>query len=130
MLTVKNYNVRGGISYQMHTDNNDDYYVKCLMGMGLGLSPDGTHIAFTAGTGILVFVDLIALMIRVNLGLIDKQHCRLFARGSSFKFVLYASFPTKFDAAGLELVQGLRDITREKGLDNFELILRIKENDA
>jgi hypothetical protein len=100
------------------------------MGMGLGLSPEGTHIAFTAGTGILVFVDLIALMIRANLGLIEKQHCRLFARGSSFKFVLYASFPTKFDAAGLELVQGLRDITREKGLDNFELILRIKENDA
>lgn len=39
------------------------------MGKGLGLSSKGTHVAFVGGTGVLVFVDLIALMIRNNLGL-------------------------------------------------------------
>jgi hypothetical protein len=35
------------------------------MGKGLGLTPDskGHHIAFAAGTGVLVFVDLVARII-------------------------------------------------------------------
>lgn len=41
------------------------------MGKGLGLTNFGTHIAFAAGTGVLVFLDLIALLTRLNLGLID-----------------------------------------------------------
>ena len=41
------------------------------MGKGLCIGTTGTHIAFTAGTGILVFVDLVAHMIRKNLGLLS-----------------------------------------------------------
>ena len=33
------------------------------MGLGLDISPTGKHIAFTAGTGILVFIDLIVHLI-------------------------------------------------------------------
>ena len=44
--------------------------MKAFMGKGLGLAKFGTHIVFAAGTGILVFLDLIALLIRVNLKLI------------------------------------------------------------
>jgi len=36
-------------------------------GKGLGLKPEGTHVAFTAGTGILPFLDLVAYLLRVNL---------------------------------------------------------------
>lgn len=43
------------------------------MGKGLGLTKYGSHLAFAAGTGVLVFLDLIALMIRLNLGLIDQS---------------------------------------------------------
>jgi len=30
------------------------------MGKGLGIDQTGVHVAFTAGTGVLVFVDLVA----------------------------------------------------------------------
>jgi len=33
------------------------------MGLSLGILPNGKHIAFAAGTGILVFMDLIAHLI-------------------------------------------------------------------
>ena len=41
------------------------------MGKGLDIKREGTHIAFSAGTGCLVFVDLVAYLIRKNLGLLD-----------------------------------------------------------
>ena len=41
------------------------------MGKGLDIKSEGTHIAFSAGTGCLVFVDLVAHLIRKNLGLLD-----------------------------------------------------------
>ena len=49
----------------MHTAGQDERYeVKALLGKGLNLQKDGVHVAFTGGTGILVFVDLVALLIR------------------------------------------------------------------
>ena len=33
------------------------------MGLSLGILPEGKHVAFSAGTGILVFIDLIAHLI-------------------------------------------------------------------
>lgn len=33
------------------------------MGMGLGIQNEGHHIAFTGGTGILVFLDLVAMLV-------------------------------------------------------------------
>jgi hypothetical protein len=33
------------------------------MGQGLGISPEGKHVALAAGTGILVFIDLVAHLI-------------------------------------------------------------------
>ncbi len=55
--------------YNSFTDHI--FEVKYLMGMGLGLKKHGIHVAFAAGTGILVFIDLVALLIKFNLGLID-----------------------------------------------------------
>ena len=42
------------------------------MGKGLDIQPDGTHIAYTAGTGILVFVDLVAHLVRRNLEMMQS----------------------------------------------------------
>ena len=61
------------------------------MGKGLGISPRGTHIAFAAGTGSLVFIDLVAHLIRKNLGLLTPEEDSMIAR-DNFKFVLYVSF--------------------------------------
>ena len=33
------------------------------MGLGIDIQPNGAHVAFTAGTGVLVFVDLVAHLI-------------------------------------------------------------------
>lgn len=66
------------------------------MGKGLGIQPDGTHIAFVGGTGILVFVDFIALMLRANLGLVDVKNLpSIFQPNSTFKLALYVSFDNR-----------------------------------
>lgn len=43
------------------------------MGKGLVIQKNGTHIAFTAGTGCLVFIDLVAHLIRKNLKMMDAE---------------------------------------------------------
>ena len=95
--------------------------MKGLLGKGLGLKNEGTHVAFVGGTGVLVFMDLVALMLRKNLGLLTEKSP---INGSSFKFVLYASFPSRKDAIGLDLLEGLSHVTKSFGLNNFHLELR------
>jgi len=60
------------------------------MGKGLGLSKDtkGTHVAFAAGTGILVFVDLIAKLALGEMNAIPEED----RMNPDFKLILYASF--------------------------------------
>lgn len=43
------------------------YQIKGPMGKGLEIKPAGTHVAFAAGTGVLVFLDLVAHLLRKNL---------------------------------------------------------------
>lgn len=95
--------------------------MKGLFGKGLGLKREGTHIAFVGGTGVLVFMDLIAYMLRQNLGLLTEKSpiC-----GSTFKFILYASFPSRKESIGLDLLEGLNNLTKILGLTNFHLELR------
>jgi NAD(P)H-flavin reductase len=130
IFTAKNYNIVGGLSQLIHTaEQNERYEVKALLGKGLNLQKDGVHVAFTGGTGILVFIDLIALIIRQNLGLLkSSQPIPIFAPGSTFKFVLYASFASREEAIGLELLEGLAEITKSLGLKNFHLELRFSNS--
>ena len=76
------------------------------MGKGLQINPTGLNIAFTAGTGCLVFLDLVAHIIRKNLGILSPEE-ELMLDKERFKFVLFVSFHTKEDAIGLELLEGL-----------------------
>jgi NAD(P)H-flavin reductase len=46
---------------------------------------------------------------------------------SKFKFILYATFDSRPLSLALELLQGLHDISKQKGLNNFELVLRISQ---
>lgn len=43
------------------------------MGKGLGIHSKGIHVAFAAGTGVLVFIDLVAHLIRKNLNLMSED---------------------------------------------------------
>ena len=64
------------------------------MGLGLDIRTEGTHIAFTAGTGVLVFLDLVAHLLRKNLGILTTTEDG-FLHQSRFKLVLFVSFPSK-----------------------------------
>jgi hypothetical protein len=79
------------------------------MGKGLNLSQSGTYIAFATGTCCLVFIDLVAHLIRKNLGLLSEYEKSTGVK-DDFRLVLYASFTSREDSIGLELMEGLRDI--------------------
>ena len=79
-ITVKNYNLPCGMSRRlfMDVDNNiaklptETYKMVGPLGKGLGITPHttGCHFAYSAGTGILVFIDLVARMLIQELGLL------------------------------------------------------------
>ncbi len=106
VCTVKNYNIPGGLSRRIHTAYNDLYQAKALLGKGLCIKNVGHHVAFAAGTGVLVFIDLVAFMIRQNLGLLNAFDNQILNK-DKFKFTFYVSFPNEEDSVGLELLEGL-----------------------
>jgi hypothetical protein len=93
------------------------------MGKNLNLHPSGTHIAFVGGTGIVVFMDLVAYLIRLNLDLLAPGEDNIIEK-ENFKFVLYASFAKPEETIGGELLNGLNEICQKKGIRNFELVYR------
>ena len=70
-LTLKNYKKPKGLSVRLSESTGEIYKLKGPLGKGLDIMPKGTHIAFTGGTGVLVFIDLVAHLIRKVLGLLD-----------------------------------------------------------
>lgn len=64
---MKNYGQLKGVSTALH--NQLDYEVKGPMGKGLMVKQTGVHVAFAAGTGVLVFVDLVMQLALVNMQL-------------------------------------------------------------
>jgi hypothetical protein len=87
------------------------------MGKGINIQREGTHVAFTAGTGCLVFLDLVAHLIRKNLGILNDTENNQLA--SNFTFIFYISFPAKSEAIGLDLCEGLLDLCQTKNIKNF-----------
>lgn len=81
--------------------------------------------AFVGGTGILTFIDLVALLIRVNLEIIDPYDVPIFSKGSTFTFTLFASFKSRRDAIALPLLEAFDKYNSIKGFNNFKLIVRI-----
>lgn len=66
-ITLKKYNAKEALSKLITEDRGDTYKIKGPMGKGLDIQESGIHIAFAGGTGILPFLDLVALLIRLNL---------------------------------------------------------------
>lgn len=63
-----------GLSVKVHNSIDDDLFMfKGAMGKGLQIKNNGTHIAFTAGTGSLVFLDLVAYLLRLNTGMLNSE---------------------------------------------------------
>eukprot|EP00352_Strombidinopsis_acuminata_P009739 CAMPEP_0176357756 /NCGR_PEP_ID=MMETSP0126-20121128/15030_1 /TAXON_ID=141414 ORGANISM="Strombidinopsis acuminatum, Strain SPMC142" /NCGR_SAMPLE_ID=MMETSP0126 /ASSEMBLY_ACC=CAM_ASM_000229 /LENGTH=115 /DNA_ID=CAMNT_0017711559 /DNA_START=1375 /DNA_END=1719 /DNA_ORIENTATION=+ len=70
------------------------------MGTGLRIRPSGTHIAFSAGTGALVFMDLAAECLLKITGHSHESYLQ-----DDFKFVYYIYAPSRDQVIGLELLE-------------------------
>jgi len=63
-LTAKDYKSKTGVATAMHESSKDSKFViKGPMGKGCNLENKGTYVAFAAGTGALVYLDLVARLI-------------------------------------------------------------------
>ena len=100
--------------------------MKGPLGKGLGLSclSKGTHVAFAAGTGVLVFIDIVAKLLLQQQSLLKDED----KFNEDFKFVFYVSFMSRDEAIGLELMEGLHNLLRESGSDAFDLRLRLSKD--
>ena len=80
------------------------------MGKGLNIPSSGRTVAFTAGTGILVFVDLVAhLLLRVMFQKLGQPWLKELDDSdikdlSKFSFELYSAFPNENESIAYELI--------------------------
>lgn len=123
-ITSKNYKQANGVSMRLNESTVDNYEIQGPMGKGLGIERSGTHVAYTAGTGILVFLDLVAYLIRRNLGLMSESEAAQID-DKDFKFIFYASFPSKEEGIALDMCEGLGALCKQHSIANFEFHLRL-----
>jgi len=67
------------------------------MGLGLSVDPNGHNIAFCGGTGILVFLDIVARMAIECCGATTTQG----VLGENFKLTIYYTAPSREQAIGI-----------------------------
>ena len=100
------------------------------MGRGLQIEPTGLHVAFCAGTGVLVFLDLVAHLLLVNTLRESVPEPMRKHYQSGFKLILYCSFQSRDQAIGLDLIEALEQVCTKLGLDNFRAIVRLTQTDG
>jgi len=151
LLTIKNYDLARGLSTQIHEQNPNNQAEKYLfniqgpMGRGLDVYPQGYHVAFAGGTGVLPFIDLVAyLLLRVvseigGVDVVGEMIKELEQQGidterivdrkidiRNFKFELYTTFASEEESIGLELIKALHDLCEKKQLETFKHFPRAK----
>ena len=119
-LTIKDYKQHpAGLSHFIHKDifgGTNSYEIKGLLGKGLDVKTSGHHIGFAAGTGILVFLDLVAhLLLRILSEELGDNVADFFESHridlANFHFTLNVSFESEDEAIGVELLRLLREKT-------------------
>jgi hypothetical protein len=118
-LTCKDYKTITGVASQLHLCGpgeaiRNHWFVKGPMGMGLSIDRDGHNIAFCGGTGMLVFLDLVA---QICLHICGKTSDVF---GPNFKFSLYYATQSDEQAIGLELCQRVSDLSHKLGIPIFK----------
>jgi hypothetical protein len=124
-LTAKNYKSETGVATAMHNATKEsNFMIKGPMGKGCNLENKGTYVAFAAGTGALVYLDLVARLILQNSGNLPKD-CEKFE--DDFCFHFFISFVNRDEAIGLDLCEALLELNKAKGINNFTLTVRLSE---
>ena len=89
--------------------SDDLYFVKGPMGKGLQIENTGQHVAFCAGTGVLVFLDLVShLLVRNCFEHHQREVPEVFDQmKKGFKFHLFVSFQNRDQSIGLDICEAL-----------------------
>lgn len=131
-ITVKKYHTPNAMSYHMHKVDPDRYqnmmpmdeeifHMKGPMGAGLCIEDDGYHYIFAAGTGLLVFMDLVAHLILKNTKILPPEQDQL---KPGFKLFLHASFYSRSAKVGWDTCEQFQKLCDQFGFDNFHFSCR------
>ena len=90
------------------------------------IKPTGEYIAFAAGTGVLCFIDLVALIAMTKLEVVDEvdptdERIDI----NKFKLTMYVSFHSNLDGIGDKLLLALQNHCKRTKSENFKLHLRL-----
>ena len=104
-----------------------------MLGRGLGLKKEGSYVAYAAGTGGLVFLDLVSHLLIKNCFESDGKKlpaeiANMYQTG--FEFHLYVSFQDRDQAIGLDVIERLELVNRKLGLNNFKAVVRLSVTDG
>ena len=148
-LTLKTYHTKTGLATKIHstaidpemaerqayfddltTDNA--YSIKGPMGKGLQVKTSGVHVAFCAGTGALVFLDLVSHLLIKNCFEADGKKVpeEMSVYEADFVFHLYCSFADRESAIGLQIIEALEKVNAKLGLSNFKATVRLSKTDG
>ena len=101
------------------------------MGKGLCIEDHGVHVAFCAGTGILVFLDLVSHMLLRSYYKHyveqEKVPTEMFQLKDDFTFLFYVSMLSMDSEVGLNICEALEKVNRKLGETNFKLTVRISK---
>ena len=101
----------------------ETFCFKGPFGKGLSIKPTGLHVAFAAGTGVLVFLDLVTRILLHNTGI----HKLGEDFDEDFKFHLYISHQNLTETMGMDLCYKLMQVNDKLKLNNFYLNVRLTE---
>lgn len=125
-MTVKNYHKEAGLSEKFFEPSffKKAYEIQGPMGKGLELThaSRGLHVAFSAGTGALAFIDLVLRIFLSNIGAVQDKDEKLH---DQFIFVLYQSFQNRESSCCLEMLEKVAEFNDKFGFKNFSLKLRL-----
>ena len=101
------------------------------MGKGLCIEESGVHVAFCAGTGVLVFLDLVShLLLRAYYKHYEepsKVPPEMNQLKDDFQFLFYVSMNSMDQEIGLNICEALQKVNRKLKEDNFKLTVRISK---
>lgn len=93
------------------------------MGHGIRPAKSGLNVVFCAGTGLLVFLDLVTHVARkMTQQLSEKEESML---NDDFKLIVFVSFQSREEAIALELLESMAELNKKLVNDLFELRSRI-----
>ena len=110
-------------------DTFDIFNIKGPMGKGLCIEESGVHVAFCAGTGVLVFLDLVShlLMRSYYKHFVEDwkvpEHMKQLK--DDFVFIFFVSMASMDAEIGLNMCEALEKVNRKLGETNFKLTVRI-----